>query len=245
MGNIALEHLKPTIILTFLLVIIISILFYYFHLKNKIQINRWQKLLNLDKKARVFDELYKNIDGFALSREARCNQDAPEFVYGEIEFLPFIALLSLTKPNKETVFFDLGSGTGKAIIACALVYPIKKSVGIELFVQLNSCAYNLVNKLTTIHGYSATAAKIKCVRGDYYTADLKEATLIFVNSTALLGETWEKLCVLIDSLPHLQTVITTSKPLLSTTFNSISATKVEMSWGVISAYIHTRKNKFD
>ena len=67
---------------------------------------------------------------------ARQKQDAIEYVYGEIEFLPFIALLSLDKPDSKTVFYDLGSGIGKAVLACAMVYPVHKSVGVELLPEL-------------------------------------------------------------------------------------------------------------
>lgn len=59
-----------------------------------------------------------------------------EYAYGEIKFMSFIALLSLTNPDADTVFYDLGSGIGKAVLACSMVFPIRKSVGVELFPEL-------------------------------------------------------------------------------------------------------------
>lgn len=71
----------------------------------------------------MFQNLYEDVDGYSISRKARVKMDAFAYTYGEIEFLSFIALLSLVKPNENSVFYDLGSGTGKAVIAAAMVYP--------------------------------------------------------------------------------------------------------------------------
>ncbi|KTD58199.1 hypothetical protein Lsai_0806 [Legionella sainthelensi] len=180
-----------------------------------------------------------------LSQNARRKHDAMEYSYGEIEFFSFIALLSLINPNENTVFYDLGSGTGKAVIACGMVFPVKKSIGIELFPELYLHSCQQVEQLAAIKQYERQAPKIKFRLGDFLEANLNDATLIFINSTAFFGPTWEKLCVKIDYLPHLTTIITTSKPLSCIHFKLLKHTKVKMSWGVVSAYIHTRKNILD
>jgi len=219
------------------------LLFLYFrHRKERRRIKRWQKSLHLRQHAKVFQEIYHNENGFVLSRHARQQQDAFEYVYGEIEFLSFIALLSLTKPGHETVFYDLGCGIGKAVLACAMVYPVHKSVGVELFPELYFSACKQAKKLVAIKNYAQQATKIEFILGNFLEVNLNDATLIFINSSAILGPTWEKLCTRLEKLPQLKTVITTSKALLSHKFSVVMSTKVEMSWGVVLAYIHKPKN---
>ncbi|KTD53508.1 Protein containing a histone methylation DOT1 motif protein [Legionella santicrucis] len=215
------------------------------HKKKYFQIKRWQKSLHLQEHAQIFHHLYQTSNGFILSQNARRKHDAMEYAYGEIEFFSFIALLSLINPNENTVFYDLGSGSGKAVIACGMVFPVHKSIGIELFPELYLHSCQQVEQLSAMKQYERQAEKIKFRLGDFLEANLNDATLIFINSTAFFGPTWEKLCFKIDGLPHLNTIITTSKPLSCIHFKLLKHTKVKMSWGVVSAYIHTRKNILD
>lgn len=228
-----------------LLLVIFLAIFYFLYTSKQQRIHRWQKSLNLHEHAGVFHELYQNANGFLLSQRARQRQDAMEYAYGEIEFLSFTALLSLAKPNANTVFYDLGSGIGKAVLACVMVFPIRKSIGIELFPELHFDACKRVEQLATSKNYTKQAQKIQFILGDFLDANLDDATLIFINSTAFFGPTWEKICAKIDKLSHLTTVITISKTLTSADFKLTVQTQVEMSWGIVFAYIHTRKTSID
>ena len=69
---------------------------------------------------------------------------------------------------------------------------------------------------------------------------MDDATLIFINSTAYFGETWEKINRILEKMPHLQTVITLSKCLNCLNFTMIQSTEVTMGWGTVQAYIHQR-----
>lgn len=211
----------------------------YRPLKQKIRFHRWQKALHLRHHEEIFNTLYKDIDGFSLSKQARQHNDAMEYIYGEIEFLPFIALLSLIHLDEQSVFYDLGSGTGKAVLACAMVYPVKKCVGIELFPELFSSALEQKNRLSAIQGYQHAAQNIEFILGSFLDVSLMEATTVFINASAFFGDTWDKLCTKLDTLPFLTTVITTSKSLKSTKFEVSKVTTVMMSWGPVLAYIHS------
>ncbi|MBI2786573.1 MAG: hypothetical protein HYX60_09875 [Legionella longbeachae] len=218
---------------------------FFIYQKKHLYIKRWQKSLNLHEHAPVFHQIYQDANGFILSQQARQKHNAMEYTYGEIKFLSFIALLSLTKPNENTVFYDLGSGIGKAVLACSMVFPVRKSVGVELFPELYFDACSHLEQLANIENYSAQAKNIQFILGDFLEVNLSDATLIFINSTAFFGQTWEKLCSKLDELLHLKTVITTSKALECTHFSLLTRIKVEMSWGVVFAYIHIRKNNLN
>lgn len=207
------------------------------------RIQQWQKSLNLQEHAQIFQQIYQDTNGFLLSQQARQKSDALEYVYGEIEFLSFLALLSLTRPDEKTVFYDLGCGTGKAVLACAMVYPVQQSIGVELLPELYFAACKQAERLAANKKYTEQAKKIEFILGDFLEVNLNKATTIFINSTALFNPTWGKLCAHLDNLPHLTTVITTSKTLPSKTFTPVIKAQVEMSWGVVCAYIHTKKKE--
>lgn len=219
------------------------IMYWYFKCtKTRRQINKWSHHLNINEHALVFQRLYQHSNGFLLSKAARKGQeDALEYTYGEIQFHSFIALLSLAKPDRQTVFYDLGSGTGKAVLACAMVYPVQHSVGIELFPELYFCACERRTELAHQAGYKKQAAAISFIQGNFLTTDLADATLIFINSSALFGTAWDELCQRLTHLPQLNAVITMSKPLKTPGFILTIRTQVEMSWGIASAFVHFKK----
>ncbi|MBA2651343.1 MAG: methyltransferase [Tatlockia sp.] len=223
----------------FLLIFITFILFQK-KLRQKIALKRWRLALELDKHAPVFQKLYADIDGFALSRQARKEQDAIEYLYGEIIFEPFIALLSLCNPNSSTVFYDLGSGTGKAVLACAMVFDINKSYGIELFPSLNKTALSQQQRLSKIAGYQSKADSIRFINNDFLKIDLVEASLIFINSTAFFGESWDAVSRHLEQIKSGALVISTSKSLHSRCFITVRKTEVAMSWGYVTAIIQRR-----
>lgn len=229
------------ILLLFLALLMLSCPYWW----RQFIIKRWRNILDLDTHLTTFRLLYANIDGFALSRKARSKHDDMEYVYGEIDFISFIALLSLVKPDTSTVFYDLGSGTGKAVFACAMVFNVKKCCGIELFNELHSAAVqqqrHLQHLSRTTSNYRDKVKRICFIQDDFLQADFKDATLIFINAAGFFGPTWQALNQRLEQLTSRLTVITTSKKLTSTAFTVIKMTQVQMSWGVVDAYIHRIK----
>lgn len=205
-------------------------------------LRRWKKALKLGKHQAAYEHLFSQVDGFALSRQARSEHDALEYIYGEIDFISFIALLSLTKPDHTTVFYDLGSGTGKAVLACAMVFKVRESHGIELFASLHNAASQQQQSLSCLSDYTETAKTVHFTHGSFLHADLSKATLIFINATGFFGATWDAISQRLEQSTCDLTVITTSKRLNSTSFSIIKITPIQMSWGIVNAYIQRRTN---
>lgn len=204
------------------------------------RIKRWRKSFKLDKHLPVFNQLYASANGFQLSRHARQHNDAPEYVYGEIDFESFIALLSLCKPNADSIFYDLGSGTGKAVIACAMVFEIRKSCGIELFTGLYQCAKARQQQLMSLPEYAEKARKIYFKPGDFRQISFADANILFINASAFFGELWLEISRHVEQLKPGSQVMTTSKALVSNRYKTRHITTVKMSWGVVTAYIQER-----
>lgn len=223
-----------------LLLIILASILLLISARSKRRIKHWRQTLALDSHEVIFNNLYANVDGFQLSRRARAENDAMEYVYGEIDFESFIALLSLCKPHSDSIFYDLGSGIGKAVLACAMVFKVRKSYGIELFEQLHQCANTQHLRLAAIPEYTAKSTSISFQQGDFRTISLSDANIVFINASAFFGQFW------IDTSRHLEQlqpgamVISTSKALASTAFETQHITVVTMSWGVVNVYIQQR-----
>lgn len=76
-----------------------------------------------------------------LDRETTSNM-IPRLVYGEIDFDTFALCLEKVKTKYGNaagvmqepggVFYDIGSGTGKPVIAASLLYPFQRACGIEV-----------------------------------------------------------------------------------------------------------------
>jgi hypothetical protein len=203
---------------------------------------QWQHQLKLKHHLKNLQCISAPFDGFELSKQARQDNDAYEYVYGEIEPKSLIALISLAQPDLNTVFYDLGSGTGKAVFACAMVFDIKKSCGIELFPPLQHAAHQQLEHLNSLSEYQQHTKKITFICDNFLNICLADATLIFVSATGLFGETWIKLNHNFEQLQSNPIIITTSKKLQSPQFKVVRTTKVQMSWGVVKAYIQERAN---
>jgi hypothetical protein len=198
------------------------------------------KRLELNQHQSIYYQLFSSVDGFELSRQSRTAQDAFDYTYGEIDFISFIALIGLTHPDENTVFYDLGSGVGKAVLACSMVFNVRKSCGIELFESLHHAALDRKNALFQHPHYADKVNKINFIHANFLDCDLDEASLVFINATAFFGETWHAMNQRLEQLKTGALVITSSKKLSSTAFIVIRVTSVCMSWGTVKAYIHKR-----
>lgn len=223
-----------------LLLVFYGIWYYGHRWNNHVSIERWMKHLDLKQHQRSYHQLFSCIDGFELSRQARTSHNAFEYTYGEIEFISFIALIGLTKPNEKTVFYDLGSGVGKAVFACSMVFNVRKSCGIELFDSLHRAALSQTHQLLQNPRYRHKSNQISFIHANFLGYDFYDATLVFINATGFFGETWTAINQQLENLNVGTWVITSSKKLSSNAFIIIRVTSVCMSWGVVKAYIHQR-----
>lgn len=229
------------------LLIILFILGVFISVKSLINYARQRRLkalakkLQLTQKKNLFKEIYHDINGFSLSKIARHNKDVYEYTYGEIDFLGFILLINLIKPEKNTVFYDLGSGVGKAVILMSIVFDVKKSIGIELFAELHQGATKALNRIKAKPQYKNYANKIILKNQDFFSEKFTEKnTIIFINATGFFGDQLVKLTQLIETVPRDSIVITTSKKLQSKKITLLKETIVPMSFGPIRVFIQKR-----
>lgn len=208
-------------------------------------IRRWRNALALDLHQRHYDGLFQTVDGFSLSKQARATEDAWEYTYGEIDFMSFIALLSSISPTPNMIFYDLGSGIGTAVLACAMVFEPQKACGIERFKTLHDTALKQQEQLAQWPTYKDTIQKIHFIEGDFLSIDFSDATVVFINATALIGETWDALVRRLERLNAGTIIITTTKMLKSDDVLLKKTLPIQMSWGIINAFIYEVKPQND
>ena len=100
----------------------------------------------------LYDELFQETPlevGKALSkgeREKKGLQDEKNLIYGEVEFRSFYRILRKINPAPDMVFYDLGSGTGKAVFAARLAFDFSRCIGIEILSSLHAQAVQVGGK---------------------------------------------------------------------------------------------------
>lgn len=200
----------------------------------------WRKRWKIRRHSTAFHTIYHSVNGFILSHLDKIKDNKPEYVYGEIVFEPFIALMSLCRPNTNTIFYDLGAGVGKPVLAMAMVFQVRASVGIECLPALHAVSRRQIRRLGQLQEYGVVSERIDFLNGDFLAMPIVKANLVFINATAFLGELWDRMSMHLETLHPGSQVVTISKPLKSEKYRLLHQTYVLMSWGVAHAFIQER-----
>jgi len=214
----------------------------FFYLKHKIKQHIHVKIAK-----RIFSQLFLHFQGHALSLTARqkTGTDQPAWFYGDIDFDGFYKILQCVQPKTNTVFYDLGAGLGKPLVVCALLYPFKKCVGIELFSDLAEPAQTIMQTLIQTHQKELPNPNIelKILQQDFLSSDFSEADLVFINATCYFNETLQKIEQQLEKQLRVgsKIVMNTQKPTLPS-FQLLHRGVFMMGWGesIVSIYEKTR-----
>lgn len=122
----------------------------------------------------------------------RAMNDGRELVrtltYGELDFEALAAIIYSIKYNhgylmEGAKFYDLGSGTGKAVIAAACLHSFSTCVGVELLEGLHRVA--LTHKATWDAGETEGRPAVEFLQGsilDWAAGDWSDGDVLFANS---------------------------------------------------------------
>ena len=169
------------------------------------------------------------------------------FIYGEVNFrsMSYILLyLNYKYGIKEGYFFDLGSGTGRAVIGAALTYPFSKYIGIELLETLYKASIE-IKQLFEKDYNNNKKPDIEFINGDFLKQDLSKASVIFINSTTfsdkLLGDLADKFnnecdqgCLVVNTTMELS-------KLDKNKWEFLPYFRRYMSWGIATVNVYKRK----
>jgi len=151
-------------------------------------------------------------------------------------------------------FYDLGSGTGKPVIAMSLIYHFKRLIGIEYLENLFRLSLEIKNTYDRtirdkfennqqLFNYG-TPNQIEFLQGDFLKHNWEDTSIIFANSTCFslgmmqnIGSKANKEC------KSGTIIITFTKRLinLSTDWELRDGFRRLMTWGIATIYVHRRK----
>ena len=158
------------------------------------------------------------------------------FIYGEISFQSFAEVFELVKSRHgglpaNGVFYDLGSGTGKAVVAAALLHEFEYCRGIELLEGLFQASL----ELKTAYEQEGGGPRVEFIHGDLLTYDWSDASCLFVNSTCFSEQLMRHIA---HAWVHPGTIaITSSKNLKSPQWRVLEVIHRPMSWGGATLYV--------
>ena len=157
------------------------------------------------------------------------------FAYGEAEFDSFMHVISHAKPQPGEVFYDLGSGLGKAVVAAFLLGNFSKVVGYELLEDLACSASELLEHFNTTVMPSLQLDKdTACMRleqGDFLAADWSDADIVYANATRYDQELMQAITTKAEGLkPGARFVITTNPLISSDCFSLQRRGSSRVSW---------------
>jgi len=201
---------------------------------------RLKTLLKIEK---FLFEVYQGVNAKKIStnERVRLNIKDDSFVYGEVTFLAFFNILEKVKPKANEIFYDLGAGTGKPVLAAASFYKISKAYGVELLDGFVDKTNQLKNKAIELaKEKSLKLSSIEFIKHDFINLDFSNGDIIFINATCLDYNSWEKLQAKFQKLKVGSRVIVTTKKIESPDFKLISESFEIMSWGVNSVYIYKK-----
>ena len=154
----------------------------------------------------------------------------------------------------EGIFYDLGSGTGKPVIAMSLMHKFKKLIGIEFLANLIKLSQGIKQTYNaTINEKFKKNKKIlsfdkpndiEFIQGDFFKHNWEDASVIFANSTCFSLEMINKIAEKANKECKKGTIIITFTKKLSKLNNDWeikNGFRRLMTWGIATIYVHRRK----
>jgi hypothetical protein len=208
------------------------------------QRNDWS---HIKSKVTILENIYKNSSPKWLSiiyQVLRVNQNK-ELIYGEIDPLSFYTILERVSPTPEDIFYDLGSGAGKAVLSSALFFNVHKAIGLELLRPLhehaNAQRTKAIQHFEQSHvkkQYVSCMQRVQFIHGSFLHDNFSDATIIYVAATCLTDATWANLIVKMAKLKPGSHVIVATRTIHHHAFELVYHGIDLMSWGLCPVNIY-------
>lgn len=173
--------------------------------------------------------------------------------YGEIvdmklihEVLDVLRESSLLDSRTRGCFCDLGSGSGKMVIAAALTKQFTRCVGVEIMTSLHEIALTLATEYRSVVGSDASYPSVELFHHNIFSLELfdwTQAGVVYINSTCFDEEMMDRLAsIAVDRcLPGAVFVTLSSWFWGRDNIKLVKEIRQEMSWGWADIFIQVRR----
>jgi SAM-dependent methyltransferase len=176
-------------------------------------------------------------------REEKELSDDKSLIYGEVDFNSFVKVLQKLGLPPGGLFYDLGSGSGRAVFAARFTQDFKKCVGIEVLEGLATASQAVVEKHEKwFRQYldMTQPQEVEMIQGSILDYDWSDGDVCFANSTCFDDRLMQDLSAKAESLRPGAYFVTFTKPLTSTRFEVLEKKRYSMSWGPATVFVHRR-----
>ena len=193
------------------------------------------------KKFYIFGKIYNFIKGSSLSQDERSSKTliGTEYTYGEIELIHFLPLFNLLNKGKDEVFWDLGCGVGKVMLAASIgTDNYTKIYGVEMLESLCEGANQAIDSYCSEE--KVDRSKFTVIQGDMTKIDWSNADVIYVSSLCFPDELVKAIAERGRLLKRGARILTLKKWPFPEVYKLIDDFKVKMTWGMTRLFIMER-----
>jgi hypothetical protein len=173
-------------------------------------------------------------------RSSQSMQDN-SLVYGEVELDSFVKILRSIDAGRGT-FYDIGSGSGRAVFMARLMHDFDRCVGIELLESLHTLAWDVQRQYDMSVSLKLPLPQVEFHCADFRTYDWSDGDVVFCHSTCFEESL---LASLFERAKHLQRgayLITLKATGIDTgAFELIETRTCPMSWGDADVFVYRRR----
>ncbi|MAH80239.1 MAG: hypothetical protein CMP39_00930 [Rickettsiales bacterium] len=202
-------------------------------------------IINETQKKQFFEDFYVDVNGYVISSEAKkeFETDSKSLTYGEVTYEGLKEVLDIIQPKENSVFYDLGSGTGKALLVSALAGPFAKINGVELLPKLYDASLNVkdyfLNFLNEKY-QDAFHPTIEIKNQNIEDSVFSDADVVLINSTCFDSDLIDIISQKAEGLKKGSHFISFTKSLNSDQFEIIHQEYHKMGWGSPTVYVHKK-----
>lgn len=216
-------------------ILIIICIFIFLYFLYNIIMNSLSSIIE-----KYIEKLYKNTTAYG-SVGTELSKHNPT-TYGEILPSSVTTIINLLNVEKNDVFYDLGSGSGKVVTQFFLQTEAKKNTGIELVPFRHNIAIQIKNKLQKTFPDKFITQQLQFINGDILTHDLNDATIVYMCSTCFSNELLQKITNKLNESNNIRAIITLKElPTLHKKLKNKQITKIPCTWSTNTiAYIYLK-----
>jgi SAM-dependent methyltransferase len=180
-------------------------------------------------------------------REEHNLSDEKSLIYGEVEYKSFYKILRKINAKPGLTFYDLGSGTGKAVFAARLTHDFARCIGIEILSGLHNQAFHITQRYNEGFRHlldSSQRQHAAVYKGSLLEYNWADGDVVFANSTCFDDSLMNAMSKMAQQLKPGAIVVTFTRGLtnIEGVFELLEKKREKMSWGPATVFIHRRLN---